>query len=123
MNANGQSNVYYTSEISPESLVKIFEALGVDPGDNATPLINRIESLHGTHTVEYAAEIGLGLLAYNLIDITNAASIEDIATDGKSKYNVYDINGVKILNNAESIDILTPGVYIINGIKTLVNKQ
>lgn len=29
-------------------------------GDNASPLIRRIENLHGTHTVEYAEQIGLG---------------------------------------------------------------
>ena len=32
-------------------------------------LVNRIESLHGTHTLEYAEEIGLGSRAYELVNI------------------------------------------------------
>lgn len=34
------------------------------PGDNSAPLVQRINSRHGAHTVEYAAEIGLGTLSY-----------------------------------------------------------
>lgn len=40
-------------------------------GDNSAPLIQRIDSRHGTHTVDHAAAIGLGSLSYDLIDITN----------------------------------------------------
>lgn len=36
--------------------------------DNA-PLIERINSRHGTHTIDYAARIGLGSLEYEVIDI------------------------------------------------------
>ncbi len=32
-------------------------------------LINRMESRHGIHTIEYAAEIGLGSREYDLISI------------------------------------------------------
>ncbi|MDE6379967.1 MAG: hypothetical protein K2L11_05800, partial [Muribaculaceae bacterium] len=83
----------------------------------------RINGRHGAHIVDYAAEIGLGSLAYDLIDITNAAAIEDVVTDGVKKYNVYEINGVKVLNNSESIDALSPGFYIVNGVKTLVGRK
>ena len=38
-------------------------------GDTAQPLIDRINKLHGTHTVEYAEKIGLGSRKYNLISI------------------------------------------------------
>lgn len=38
-------------------------------GDNNQPLINRIKELHGTHTVEYAAQIGLGSMKYELVSI------------------------------------------------------
>lgn len=38
-------------------------------GDNADPLIERINSRHGTHTVEYAEQIGLGTTKYRLVDI------------------------------------------------------
>lgn len=89
-------------------------------GDNSVPLIQRINSRHGAHTVDYAAEIGLGTLAYELIDITDAGGIGDIEADGIRKYNVYDMNGTKLLTNADCLDSLTSGLYIINGIKTLI---
>lgn len=92
-------------------------------GDNSAPLIQRINSRHGAHTVDYAAEIGLGTLSYELIDITNASGITDIPTDGIKRYNVYDINGVKVLTNADNLDALTPGIYIINGVKTLIKNK
>lgn len=38
-------------------------------GDDARPLQNRIEKLHGTHTVDYAHQLGLGSLEYQLIEI------------------------------------------------------
>lgn len=39
------------------------------PGDNNKPLIERINRQHGTHTVDYAAKIGLGSQKYELISI------------------------------------------------------
>lgn len=92
-------------------------------GDNSAPLIQRINSRHGAHTVDYAAEIGLGTLSYELIDITNASGITDIPTDGIKRYNVYDINGVKVLTNTDNLEKLTPGIYIINGVKTLIKNK
>ncbi|MCR4764763.1 MAG: DUF362 domain-containing protein [Bacteroidaceae bacterium] len=38
-------------------------------GDDAKPLQERINRQHGTHTVDYAAQIGLGSQKYELIDI------------------------------------------------------
>lgn len=38
-------------------------------GDDNRPLIERIKQLHGTHTVEYAAQIGLGSMKYELVSI------------------------------------------------------
>lgn len=93
---------------------------GSTAGDNSAPLIQRINNRHGAHTVDYAAEIGLGSLSYELIDITNVGGISDITTDSVMKYNVYDTNGVKVLTNADNLDSLTPGIYIINGVKTLI---
>ena len=89
-------------------------------GDNSAPLVQRINSRHGAHTVDYAAEIGLGTLAYDLIDITNASGISDSRADMVNKYNVYDLNGAKVLTNADSLDSLNPGTYIVNGVKTLI---
>ena len=39
------------------------------PSDNAQPLVDRINQLHGTHTVEYAEQIGLGTRQYTLVKI------------------------------------------------------
>ena len=89
-------------------------------GDNASSLIHRIENLHGTHTVEYAAELGLGSMSYNLIDVDNQAGIQDSVTDNSQRYNVYSIDGKKILTNADNIDSLNPGIYIINGKKQTI---
>lgn len=91
-------------------------------GDNSAPLIQRINSCQGAHTVDYAAEIGLGNLAYDLIDITDLGSIAEIAETGVNKYNVYDLNGVKLLTGADNLDSLAPGIYIVNGVKTLIEK-
>ena len=83
-------------------------------GDNATPLQNRITQLHGTHTVSYAEQIGLGSQQYNLIDLDTSGL--DGASMGKAElYNVYDLNGVKVLDHARSLNSLQPGVYVING--------
>ena len=38
-------------------------------GDNSAPLVERINSLHGTHIVEHAEKIGLGSQNYNLINL------------------------------------------------------
>lgn len=46
----------------------IFNMKASDGNDNA-PLIERINSRHGTHTIDHAAAIGLGSLNYEIIDI------------------------------------------------------
>lgn len=99
-------------------------------GDNSGPLVERINSRHGAHTVDHAAEIGLGNLAYDLIDITDTDDngngndgIDSAEVNGVMKYNVYDINGVKLLTNADTLDSLTPGIYIVNGAKTVVENN
>lgn len=88
-------------------------------GDDASPLISRIESLHGTHTVEYAAQLGLGSTSYTLIDIKNASGIG--SPDASSgRFNVYSLDGKKLLTNASSLDGLAEGTYIINGEKRVI---
>lgn len=90
-------------------------------GDNANSLIRRIENMHGTHTVEYAAEIGLGSLNYNLIDIDNSTGINEIENSTNFRYNVYTVDGKKILDNAQSLENLPSGIYIVNGEKQVIN--
>lgn len=85
-------------------------------GDNNRPLVQRIDSRHGTHTVDYAEQIDLGTKSYDLIDITTGG-VSNVAAEGVKKYNVYDLNGVKVLSNASDLSSLTPGIYIVNGKK------
>lgn len=89
-------------------------------GDTAAPLISRINSLHGTHIVEYAEKIGLGSQSYTLINLDDPTGIQSADAQGKHLYNVYDLSGVKILDRAEGIDTLPAGTYIINGRKTVI---
>lgn len=74
-----------TSDISADGLVKVYEALGVKPegkvavkistgesgGHNflQPDLIERINSRHGTHIVDYAEQIGLESKKYELVNI------------------------------------------------------
>ena len=93
------------------------------PGNNPQPLIDRITELHGTHIIEYAEKIGMGVPYYNLIDI-DVTGIEEINHENPDpetlRYNVFTIDGRKILHNAASLDPLPTGVYIINGKKQLI---
>ena len=89
-------------------------------GDNATPLINRIENLHGTHTVSYAEHIGLGSQQYTLIDINDASAVNGLNAESSHRYNVYSLDGKKLLTNAASLDGLQKGTYIINGEKRII---
>ena len=95
------------------------------PGNDAQPLIDRIQEKHGTHTVEYAAEIGLGSLQYNLIDVT-ATGLQEIDQEHPNpeflRYNVFSIDGKKLLNNAKSLESLPAGIYIINGQKQVITR-
>ena len=45
----GQSTVYFTSEITPESLVRIFHALGVEPTGRVAVKISTGESAQSNH--------------------------------------------------------------------------
>lgn len=46
----------------------VFNMKPSEGNDNA-PMIERINSRHGTHTIDYAAEIGLGSLEYEIVDL------------------------------------------------------
>ena len=93
------------------------------PGNNPQPLIDRITELHGTHIIEYAEEIGLGTQEYYLIDIDDDG-IDEIDPQNINpetlRYNVFTIDGKKILHNAKSLESLPSGVYIINGKKQVI---
>lgn len=47
------------------------------PGDDAAPLIERINTRHGTHIVDYAEKIGLGTTDYVIVNIDAAESESD----------------------------------------------
>lgn len=62
-------------------------------GDDASPLIRRIENLHGTHTVEYAEQLGLGTQHYTLIDLDQMTSINGANQEASARYNVFLLMG------------------------------
>jgi uncharacterized Fe-S center protein len=89
-------------------------------GDDAGPLIRRIENMHGTHTVEYAEQLGLGTQHYSLIDIDQQEGIVGMKSDKSNRYNVYSLGGKKLLSNARTLEGLPKGTYIINGENTTI---
>ena len=89
-------------------------------GDDASPLIRRIESLHGTHTVAYAEQLGLGSQHYTLINLDEQSSVESTESGFPHLYNVYSLEGKKLFTNARSLDGLEKGAYIVNGEKRII---
>lgn len=73
--------VYLTKDISPEGLLNIYKALGVEAsgrvaikmstgeGSNPTDLLSRIDKQHGLHTIEWAEKIGIGSRKYHIVSI------------------------------------------------------
>ncbi len=92
-------------------------------GDNATPLQQRIERQHGTHIVDYAEEIGLGSRSYQMIDLADLTGVDSIYSDEAMRYNVYNLEGEKIMSNAKSIETLPAGIYVINGRKVIIENK
>jgi len=90
-------------------------------GDDASPLIRRIESLHGTHTVEYAEQLGLGTQHYTLIALDQVASINGAKQESAAaRYNVFSLDGKRLLSNTPSLEGLQRGTYIVNGEKRVI---
>lgn len=89
-------------------------------GDDASPLIRRIENLHGTHTVEYAEQLGLGSQHYTLIDLNQMTGINSAKQEAAVRYNVYSLDGKRLLSNAPSLEGLQRGTYIVNGEKRVI---
>ena len=88
-------------------------------GDDASPLISRIQERHGTHIVEYAEQIGLGTQTYTLVSL-DESSVEGIPAREMQLYNVYTLDGKKVLSNARSLEGLSKGTYIVNGGKRTI---
>ena len=89
-------------------------------GDDASPLIRRIENLHGTHTVEYAEQLGLGTQHYTLIDLDQMTSINGANQEASARYNVFSLDGKRLQSNAPSFEGLQRGTYIVNGEKRVI---
>ena len=80
----------------------------------------RINRQHGTHTVTYAEQIGLGSQHYTLVSLDSQTGIDGTRAAQSERYNVYSLDGKKLLTNASSLDGLTKGTYIINGEKVVI---
>ena len=53
-------------------------------GDDAAALIERINSRHGVHILEHAAQIGLGSRAYEIVSIDGEQMLEQLNAQGLS---------------------------------------
>lgn len=90
-------------------------------GNTAVPLQNRINDRHGTWTVEYGERIGLGTQAYSLIDLDDQTGVDTAISDkGTPLYNVYTVEGRRVLSMANSLGTLAAGMYIVNGRKMMI---
>jgi len=70
--------------------------------------------------VEYAEQIGLGSQHYTLIDLDQMSGIKGTKSDSATRYNVYSLDGKKLLTNASILEGLQKGTYIVNGEKRVV---
>ena len=72
--------VYFTRDISPEGLLKVYKALDKfcldqvmnlpqDKNNDTKALLNRIEQRHGTRIVFRGEEMGLGSTKYQVVDL------------------------------------------------------
>ena len=123
---NAQTNdgqgaaVYFTSDITPESLVKIYEALGVSP--TATQRVGVKISTGESAQANYLRPDFIKPLVQkvggNIVECNTA--YEGTRSAGSLRYNVYSLDGRKVLTNAASLDGLQKGTYIINGEKRIV---
>lgn len=52
-----------------QACVDIIFNMKPEEGNDSAPLIERIKTQHGTHTIDWAEHIGLGSKKYNLVDI------------------------------------------------------
>ena len=128
------SKVYFTKEITPESLVSIYKALDVSAegkrvavkistGESSRTHYLRpefIKNLHGTHPVEYAEQLGLGSQHYTLIDLGQMSGIKGAKQESVARYNVYSLDGKRLLTNVTSLEGLQRGTYIVNGEKRII---
>ncbi len=78
--ANAQSKVYYTTEISPESLVKIYKALGVEPTGRVAVKISTGEA-GNNHYLKPT-------FIRNLVDEVNGTIVECCTAYGGSRQEV-----------------------------------
>ena len=89
-------------------------------GDDASPLISRIRERHGTHIVDYAEQIGLGTQAYKMISLDETSPVEGVQAARAELYNVYTLDGKRVVTNARSLEGLPKGTYIVNGVKRII---
>jgi hypothetical protein len=70
--------------------------------------------------VEYAEQLGLGSQHYTLIDLDQMTSINGTKQEAVTRYNVYSLDGKRLLSNAPSLEGLQRGTYIVNGEKRVI---
>ena len=69
--------------------------------------------------MEYAEQLGLGTQHYTLVSIDGQTNVDQPATSA-ALYNVFSLDGKKLLTNANSLGSLPKGTYIVNGEKMVI---
>lgn len=65
--ASAQSKVYFTKTLTPESLLDIYKALGVEATGRVAVKISTGEA--GGHIIDWGGKIGLGTKKYKLVNL------------------------------------------------------
>ena len=56
------------------------------------------------------------------IETLISTSISNLEASGVKSFDVYTLDGVRVMKDASSLKGVRPGVYIINGVKTILRK-
>ncbi len=70
--------------------------------------------------MEYAEQLGLGSQHYTLIDLDQMTGINGAKSGPVVRYNVYSLDGKRLLTNATSLEGLQRGTYVVNGEKRVI---
>ena len=83
-------------------------------------ICHMMASLDGRIDCDMTEQIGLGSKQYTLIDLDQQSGINGTTTNDAHRYNVYSLDGKKLLSNAHNLKGLAKGTYIVNGEKVII---
>lgn len=128
-----QANVYFTKDISAESLQKIYEVLGVPATGRVAVKISTGESQNSNQLKPSLIQAFVNGVDGTLVECNTTYSgsrsttashrqaIQLISSQAMPQsYNIFRIDGTPVGTNMKSLDALSEGLYIINGKKVAI---